>query len=91
MRNAKGEMNDELGMMNDELKETERLLSAICYSLSAIGYPLDNAECGMRKAKLWVAARRLYCLIDRLLADEAVFFAYGSQECEPYNQIVALG
>ena len=49
-----------------------------------------KAKCERRNAKLWVAALRLYCLIDRLLADEAVFFARGSQECEPYNQALAL-
>ncbi len=28
----------------------------------------------------------VFYLTDRLLADEAVFFACGSQECEPYGQ-----
>ena len=46
-----------------------------------------KAKGGMRKAQWWVAVRRLYFyLINRLLADEAVFFACGSQECEPYGQ-----
>ena len=45
-----------------------------------------KAKGGMRKAKLRVAALRSYFyLTDRLLADEAVFFARGKHKCLPYG------
>ena len=49
---------------------------------------------GIVKAKGEIVGRCapiVFFVTDRLLTEEAVFFACGSQECEPYNPIVALG